>query len=64
VTNLLVKLAEQSDETIVIGAHYDFIDDGCVAIDNWSGIVAIAHAYRTIKTLERPKKTLQPSSRA
>lgn len=58
VTNLVIKLPGQSDETIVIGAHYDFIDDGCGAIDNWSGIVAIAHAYRTIKTLERQKTVL------
>jgi Iap family predicted aminopeptidase len=58
VTNLILKLAGQTDETIVIGAHYDFIDSGCGAIDNWSGIVAIAHAYRTIKTLERKKTVL------
>lgn len=36
-------------ETIVIGAHYDKTADGCGAVDNWTGIVTLAHLYRTFK---------------
>jgi len=39
--NVIVRLAGSSEETIVIGAHYDFVDRGCGAIDNWSGVAAI-----------------------
>src|SRR5262249_9022427 len=41
--------AENSTEKIVIGAHYDKTIDGCGAVDNWTGIVALAHIYRTLK---------------
>ncbi|MBI4445840.1 MAG: hypothetical protein HY645_08005 [Acidobacteria bacterium] len=30
-------------ETVIIGAHYDKTSSGCGAVDNWSGIVALAH---------------------
>lgn len=43
VENLMIKKPGKSDETIVIGAHYDKVSAGCGAIDNWSGIVTIAH---------------------
>ena len=39
---------QPGEDTVVIGAHYDFIGGGCGAVDNWSGIVALAHLYRTI----------------
>jgi acetylornithine deacetylase/succinyl-diaminopimelate desuccinylase-like protein len=45
------------NEKIIIGAHYDKAGDGCGAIDNWTGIVAIANVYRTLKDVPT-KKTL------
>jgi hypothetical protein len=57
--NVIVKIAGTSanDEKIVIGAHFDKTADGCGAIDNWTGVVSIAHIYRTMKTL-KPNRTL------
>jgi putative aminopeptidase FrvX len=49
--------ADNSPETIIIGAHYDKTSLGCGAIDNWTGIVALAHTYRALK--DQPlKKTV------
>lgn len=49
VENLFVVKKGQSEEKIVIGAHYDKVSNGCGAIDNWSGIIALAHLYKTLK---------------
>lgn len=56
--NLVVKRSGVTDETIVIGAHYDFTDLGCGAIDNWSGIVVMSHLYKSIHALEQKKTVL------
>src|SRR4030095_6437012 len=40
-----------TDEKIIVGAHYDKVADGCGAIDNWTGIVAMAHLYKTLKEI-------------
>ncbi len=62
VKNVIVRKAsastENSTEKIVIGAHYDKVADGCGAIDNWTGVVAIAHIYRTLKDLNLSKTIL------
>jgi hypothetical protein len=57
VENLVVRKQGETDEKIIVGAHYDKVPDGCGAIDNWTGIVAIAHLYRTLKDV-RLKKTI------
>lgn len=49
VENLSVRKEGSSQELIVVGAHYDMVPEGCGAVDNWSGIVAVAHVYRTLK---------------
>src|SRR3954447_5092538 len=36
--NLVVTKKGRTADTIIIGAHYDKVDDGCGTIDNWSGI--------------------------
>jgi len=53
VENVVIRKASAngSAEKIVIGAHYDKVSDGCGAIDNWTGVVALAHIYRTVKDL-------------
>lgn len=55
--NLVVRKQGASGEKIVIGAHYDKVSEGCGAIDNWTGIVILAHLYRTMKQM-RLDKTL------
>jgi len=57
VENLVVSIKGSSLETIVLGAHYDKVSDGCGAIDNWTGIVAIAHLYQTLRNTS-PGKTI------
>lgn len=57
VENLVLTVPGESPEKIVIGAHYDKIGDGCGAVDNWTGQVAVAHLYRTLRQLHM-KKTL------
>jgi Iap family predicted aminopeptidase len=51
VENVIVRKpgANGSSEKIVIGAHYDKTSQGCGAIDNWTGVVTIAHLYRAVK---------------
>ena len=57
VENLVVTKQGASSEKIVIGAHYDKTSEGCGAIDNWTGQVALTHLYRTLKDIPL-KKTL------
>jgi putative aminopeptidase FrvX len=57
VENLVVIRKGESSEKIVIGAHYDKVQHGCGAVDNWTGIVALAHLYRTLNDAPL-KKTL------
>ena len=57
VENLVVTKKGASPEKIVIGAHYDKTPEGCGAVDNWTGQVALTHLYRTLKDIPL-KKTL------
>lgn len=57
VENLVVTKKGASPEMIVIGAHYDKTPEGCGAIDNWTGQVALTHLYRTLKNIPL-RKTL------
>ena len=57
VENLVVRKPGMSAETVIIGAHYDKVLNGCGAIDNWSGIVVMAHLYRSLRNV-RTSKTL------
>jgi len=52
------KAFVETKDTIVLGAHYDKTAMGCGAIDNWTGIVAISHIYRSIKDLPMKKNLL------
>jgi Iap family predicted aminopeptidase len=60
VENVVIRKAAASDsqEKIVIGAHYDKVIAGCGAIDNWTGVVAVAHIYRTVKDLPLKKNVV------
>ena len=57
VENLVVTKKGASAEKIVIGAHYDKTAEGCGAIDNWTGQVALTHLYQTLRDIPL-KKTL------
>lgn len=57
VENIVVFKRGSSTEKIVIGAHYDKVASGCGAIDNWTGIVTLAHLYRSLKDMPL-RKTL------
>lgn len=58
VENLVIRKQGVSEEKIIVGAHYDKVSDGCGAIDNWSGVVAIAHLYRSLKDVSLKKTIL------
>lgn len=55
ISNVVVRKKGKSDETIVVGAHYDKTDDGCGAIDNWTGITIITHLFKTLRRIETEK---------
>ena len=57
VENLVVRKQGASEETIVIGAHYDKVADGCGALDNWTGIVALTRLYKSLRN-DPLKKTI------
>lgn len=60
VANLIVEIPgnEDADSIIVIGAHYDTIEDTPGADDNASGIAGLLELYRLLGT-RRYKKTLR-----
>ena len=53
--NLICTLKGTDPEagTIVVGGHYDLIDTGMGAIDDWSGAVMLASLYETVKAKPR-----------
>ena len=55
VENLVVVKKGASPGKIVIGAHYDKTAEGCGAIDNWTGQVALTHLYRTLRDIPLQK---------
>lgn len=58
VENVVVRKPGRGAGTIVVGAHYDKATIGCGAVDNWSGVVAVAHLYRTLKDHPTEKSIL------
>lgn len=53
--NVVLTKKGLTAETVVIGAHYDKVKDGCGIIDNWSGVVVLAHLYRTYSSFATNK---------
>src|SRR5712691_1431755 len=58
VENVLIRRDGTGDGLIVVGAHYDKTNNGCGALDNWTGIVAMAHIYRSLKRAPIQKTVL------
>lgn len=57
-TNLVVTIRGAGSGYVVVGAHYDKVAAGCGAIDNWTGIVLLAHLYGTIRQAKTQKTYL------
>lgn len=55
ILNVTIEKKGKTNEIIIIGAHYDKTDEGCGAIDNWTGISIVAHLYKTLKRMETQK---------
>jgi len=55
VSNVVVRKKGKSGETIVVGAHFDKVDDGCGVVDNWTGIVITAHLLKTFIQMDTEK---------
>jgi len=49
IKNVVLKKTGKTNEILVIGAHYDKVMPGCGAVDNWTGIVTLAHLYKALK---------------
>jgi Zn-dependent M28 family amino/carboxypeptidase len=59
VENIVIRKSGETNEKIIVGAHYDLAGEGsCGAADNWTGIVAIAHIYKTLKDAKLKKTIL------
>lgn len=55
IQNVVVKKKGSTDETIVLGAHYDKTSSGCGVSDNWTGVVVLAHVFKTLSKFETKK---------
>jgi Zn-dependent M28 family amino/carboxypeptidase len=50
VENIIISRPGKTAEKIIVSAHYDLTGAGsCGATDNWTGIVTIAHLYKSLK---------------
>jgi len=58
VENVMIRRDGTGEGLIVVGAHYDKANNGCGALDNWTGIVAMAHIYRSLKSAPIQKTLL------
>jgi Predicted aminopeptidases len=55
VENLTITKKGKSTDTVIVGAHYDKVSDGCGAIDNWTGIVIVANLYGAMRNYQTEK---------
>lgn len=55
--NVVVTVKGSGEGYIVVGAHYDKVKPGCGAIDNWTGVVILAHLWRSLRET-KPLKTV------
>jgi hypothetical protein len=58
--NLVLRKASTGDsaQKIIVGAHFDKTANGCGAIDNWTGVVALAHLYRAFREVAVQKEII------
>lgn len=54
--NVICRLQGDTDEEIIVGAHYDKVNVGTGAIDNWSGAALLPSLYQGL-ALKKPHHT-------
>lgn len=54
-SNVVVRKAGKTAETIIVGARYDRGEQGCGVTDNWTGISILAHIYKSLLTQNTQK---------
>jgi Peptidase family M28 len=55
ISNLVVLKKGTTDDSVIIGAHYDRVDVGCGVVDNWTGVVLLTQIYKAIAPLNTKK---------
>ena len=58
-SNVICRLPGDTDETIVVGGHSDFIDAGKGIVDDWSGSSLLPSLYQSLKLVEHRKHTYE-----
>lgn len=48
--NVMCTLPGEDAETIIVGAHFDFVERGQGMVDNWSGAALLPSLYETLKS--------------
>src|SRR5690242_6353088 len=51
--NVICKLQGETDEQIIVGAHYDKVSAGTGTIDNWSGAALLPSLYQGLASQKR-----------
>ena len=51
--NLVCALDPENPSAIVVGGHYDFVDRGTGAVDDWSGVALLPSLYQNLKAAPR-----------
>ena len=51
--NVICILRGSDDATIIVGAHYDYVEMGEGAADNWSGAALLPSLFQSLKDLPR-----------
>ena len=54
--NVVCRLPGSNDATVIIGAHFDHVEQGMGVIDNWSGACLLPSLYDGLKRPDAPHK--------
>ena len=54
--NVICTLPGETDETVIVGAHFDHVDKGSGVVDNWSGAALLPSLYLSLRNL-KPRHT-------
>ncbi len=51
--NVMCSMPGASEQTILVGAHFDFVDTGSGVVDNWSGAAMLPGLFESLKATPR-----------
>ncbi|MDP8981142.1 MAG: M28 family metallopeptidase [Acidobacteriota bacterium] len=51
--NVMCAMPGASERTIIVGAHFDFVDTGSGVVDNWSGAALLPSLFESLKANPR-----------